>query len=130
MGLEFMIKRLEMSEVGCSYSGFNEFRKLLAEAVTIDLDEMEGFKAKGVYPGRSWYDFQDEPLVPLLRHSDCDGEMSADELRPIAERIKGITLPFVDWLSEEDVRYWQGWMNKLRQLMEEVILSDAVLVFG
>lgn len=66
-----------------SYSGFHAFRQWLARRVGINLDEMQGFGGQ-----TSWPDKDDEPLVILLNHSDAEGEIAVEDLRPLAKRLR------------------------------------------
>jgi len=65
------------------YSYFNTFREWIAKQVGIDLRSMLGFKEGG--GGIPWDGF-DHPIIPLLNHSDCDGELTIEECHSI---IKG-----------------------------------------
>lgn len=69
-----------------SHSAFHEFRKTLAEHVGIDLMKMEGFRRDGAQ-GLAWPSFEDEPLVALLDHSDCDGVIEFEKLHDLAHRL-------------------------------------------
>ncbi len=42
----------------------------------------------------SWDYFADDPLVSLLNHSDCDGEIPADECGPLADRMEELMPEF------------------------------------
>lgn len=64
-----------------SYSGFHTYRQRLASYVLINLEDMQGFGGR-----RSWDDV-DQALVPLLNHSDCDGELSPAECGQIAPKL-------------------------------------------
>ena len=68
-----------------SYSTFNEWRTLVAAAAGFrPLREMRGFGGS-----RSWPDSPgDKRLVPLLHHSDCDGEIAAEMCGPIADALE------------------------------------------
>jgi len=77
-----------------SYTGFNRFRERLAEADQIFLNGMEGF----VENGMTWEGIK-SPLVPLLFHSDCDGELTPKECQKVVPRLREIisTWPDVDY---------------------------------
>lgn len=79
MGLDF-----EGSKAHWSYGNFKRFRCRLALEIGIDLDQMAGFAEKD---GISWKDFTD-PIIPLLNHSDCDGQLSPIECARIAPRLR------------------------------------------
>lgn len=103
-----------------AYSSFGEWRREVAAVVGIPLRLMEGFfylsekdrerivstmpsdagfagayhflnaiKALQDLP-LSWEMFKDEPLVPLLRHSDCDGSIEWAICLPMAVRLEEI----------------------------------------
>jgi hypothetical protein len=75
------------------YGGFNNFRTRLAKEVGIDLEEMDGFGGHILWEGLV------DPIIPLLCHSDCDGELSVEECKKVAPRLKEI----VDkWLDDYD----------------------------
>jgi hypothetical protein len=90
MGLDF-----RQSKAHWSYGGFMRFRYTLAAAIGVDLRRMEGFTE---YPSRSpletdppipWSTVTDD-LVPLLNHSDCDGVLTAEEMRSVSPRLREI----------------------------------------
>jgi hypothetical protein len=76
MGLDF-----DHGDAHWSYRGFGRFRKRLAEAIGVRLEEMRGFGG-----GKSWDTVQDD-IVPLLNHSDCDGELTPEECAKVAPRL-------------------------------------------
>jgi len=65
------------------YSSFNQFRHELAKQIGIDLREYMG------YGGNGLKDLQSIPhdIMPLLNHSDCDGELTPDECKKIANGL-------------------------------------------
>lgn len=63
------------------YSSFNRFREKLAKMIGIDLNQMEGFG------GSNSWDKVNDGLVPLLNHSDCDGHLTPEESKMIADRL-------------------------------------------
>lgn len=73
--------------------GFGRFRKELARHEGIDLDRMEGFKPMFVSYER-WHPISwnavDTPLKPLLDHDDHDGELTPDECRTVAPRLREV----------------------------------------
>lgn len=65
-----------------SYGGFHTFRLRLARAAGIDdLNKMIGFGGSV-----TWRGVKDD-IVPLLRHSDCEGTMSPQVLKRVAPRL-------------------------------------------
>jgi hypothetical protein len=72
------------------YSGFHRFRKRLALALGLNLDEMIGFGGK-----RSW-DTVDDPIKGLLDHSDCEGDLTPAQCRIIASRLREMVAAWAD----------------------------------
>ena len=68
------------------YSLFNEFRRTLARQIGIDLREYAGYGEGGTK------DLQSIPhdIMPLLDHSDCDGELTPDECKMVANGLADI----------------------------------------
>ena len=77
MGLNF-----SHAEASWSYSGFDEFRHRLALEAGIDLYMMDGFG--GDIP----FDSINDPIKPLLDHSDCEGELTPEECATVAPRLR------------------------------------------
>jgi len=92
MGLDFDVAGGYKGECArWGYSGFNRFRRAIASAAGINLDSMYGFNGS-----ESWDKFKDEPLVPLLNHSDCDGELTPEECAKVAPRLKELLAKLPD----------------------------------
>lgn len=101
MGLSF-----RGSNVGWAYSGFNRFRARLAKEIGLDLDLMEGFGGD-----RKW-SCQDA-IIPFLNHSDCEGELTAEECATVGPRLK------------ELVKNWDECVDKSRALE---LANDMILL--
>lgn len=78
-----------------AYSSFASFRRVLAALVGLDLAQMEGFGGSQKFPSK-----EDEPAVILLNHSDCDGEIAAEDCEPLAYRLEQL----MKVLPDEDIR--------------------------
>lgn len=65
-----------------SYHGFMEFRMALCRAVGLD-----DFKRFGAGYPVSWPPAEVEPLMILLSHSDCDGEIGHEDAGRLAARL-------------------------------------------
>lgn len=74
-----------------SYSGFHEFRKRLAKAIGIDLDNMDGFG------GKLGWDTCNSPLRDILDHPDCEGSLVANP-----ELGKALREAVAQWSDDED----------------------------
>ncbi|MFD0587662.1 hypothetical protein ACFQZE_06580 [Paenibacillus sp. GCM10027627] len=77
MGLDF-----SHCEARWSYSGFNNFRKKLANELGFNLNEMQGFGGS-----RKFNEIKDD-IVYLLDHSDCDGHITAKRCAKVAPRLR------------------------------------------
>jgi hypothetical protein len=95
MGLEFRTAGIGYQEdlafgerAHWSYSGFHAFRKRLAAAIGIKLEEMAGFAQNKA--GQPWNQWDGHPLLPLLIHSDCDGELSPAQCGLVAFGLNDI----------------------------------------
>lgn len=73
-----------------SSSYFNRFRRALANQIGIDLNDYIGYSENGTK------DLESIPhdIMPLLYHSDCDGELSVDECTQIAKGLLDILANF------------------------------------
>lgn len=86
MGLDIVpMVAVDEARVSFSYGGFAEFRKQLAAAIGIDLDTMEGFGGTNPWPTP-----EAEPLVHLLHHSDCDGELHWHQCDEMKSRLRHV----------------------------------------
>ncbi|MCL1700756.1 hypothetical protein [Lysinibacillus sp. Bpr_S20] len=77
MGLDF-----SHGEAHWSYGGFNNFRRRLASKIGMNLDGMVGFG--GNIP---FHIYQDN-IIPLLNHSDCEDELTIEECKQVAPRLR------------------------------------------
>lgn len=112
MGLDF-----KDSEARWSYSGFNAFRDRLAREIGIELKGMYGHG--GIL---SWKNVTDA-IVPLLDHSDCEGELSAKECKAVAPRLLELIR---DW-PEHD--YDRVMATILAKDMQKLARKNKPLVF-
>lgn len=107
-----------------AYSGFNSFREKVAAQIGINLRKMEGFYDvdKSILSEQGWeayrkaceenvgsisWDTVDDPIKGLLHHSDCDGEIPADQCAAIADRLEQI---IKDWPERHTLKvdpFWQ-----------------------
>ncbi len=116
MGLNF-----KDSEAQWSYGGFMTFRRRLAAEIGIVLNEMQGFRIGEVAGGGSWDSVKDD-IVPFLNHSDCDGELTPEECKRVAPRLRELVR---DWPDGFD----KGMAIILADDMERIADSGEALVF-
>ena len=76
----------DIGHVSWAYSGFNRFReRLCADAGFGSLSNYEGFGGH-----RTWPKGPKNPLVHLLHHSDCDGELDAWQCEGLGDAIRDV----------------------------------------
>ncbi|MFE6500725.1 hypothetical protein [Kitasatospora sp. NPDC057738] len=85
MGLDF-----SHTEAHWTYTGFMRFRRAIATHEGIDLDQMNGFRIYGSNQPQIPWTAVTTALRPLLDHSDCDGELSPEECRLVAPRLREV----------------------------------------
>lgn len=78
-----------------SCTGFNSFRRRLANAVGIDLDTW--WLLGGLEGDRTNYP---DPIYLLLDHSDCDGDLPPEECRVIAPRLRELVKDWPDGILQ------------------------------
>lgn len=95
------------------YSSFNDWREKVAQAAGFpDLWDMEGFQSdfRKRDSNREVISWEDErvpktPLIKLLSHSDCDGELKWQDCKGIADELEKI----IDKMPcDEIVGYYKG----------------------
>lgn len=106
-----------------AYGGFMRFREKLAASIGIELNSMAGFGAPAE-TARSW-DTVDHPIVPLLNHSDCDGDLSPEECGQVSPALRKIIEAWPDEPWEHDR---QGGLM-LADLMEACSKANRRLIF-
>lgn len=112
MGLDFRGSRAHWS-----YSGFHRFRERIADQLGFDLNSMEGFGG-----GKKWSSIKD-PIVPLLSHSDCDGEMTPQECKAVYPRLREI---ISEWPADD---YDRIHAELLADGMENCAIEETPLIF-
>jgi len=82
MGLDF-----SNSDAHWSYGGFNHFRKKLASALGLVLDEMEGFGGDRKWPDTVF-------CQEFMYH--CDGSIAPEHCKEIAQNLRDLVEPWDD----------------------------------
>jgi hypothetical protein len=110
------------------------WRQAIAAELGITLDIMPGFL--GGYGGDymwtkdipdylirpRWPSPEREPLVWLLSHSDCDGEISVEQQIPIARRLEEI----IDGLAvHEGAGHIANWRDKTQAFIDGLRAANA-----
>ncbi len=112
MGIDF-----SHGDAHWAYSGFMRFRGLLASSLgyAIPLRDM--------YDDGSYVCMENEAIWPLINHSDCDGELTVEEMEQILPQLKSI----LDNWNDDNNEKTRG--MDLVESMEEAIIADEKLVF-
>lgn len=108
-------------EAGWSYPGFSDFRQTLASKINIFLSDMDGFG------GSASWDTVNDPIVDLLHHSDCDGELTPEQCRLIAPRLGELIALISD--AEDPTGYDRENGQLLKEGMELAASLNQPLVF-
>lgn len=66
------------------YSSFNNFRRWLAEKIGINLEDYIGYSSPAATKEITSIDHK---LMVLFNHSDCEGDLTPEECKTIAEGI-------------------------------------------
>lgn len=101
-----------------SYGGFHRARTKLAAVLGIELDAMQGFGGN-----KAWPDAEKVPLVGLLYHSDCDGDLTPDQCRKIAPALRAAVQ---QWPADD---FDRDGFNRLADAMDEAAAADEPLEF-
>jgi len=92
------------------YSSFMTFRKQVAAQIGLNLSDYIGYGEGGTLDEEKI----DHPLMPLLAHSDCDGELSVDESKSIVIGLNGVlenfdeTIPHSHNLKKQIIQFRDG----------------------
>lgn len=113
MGIDFNYGNAQWS-----YGGFSRFREKLAKEIKLNLNEMKGFGGD-----KDWPSVNEEPIVHLLNHSDCDGYLTPDQCKQIIPRLKELVK---DWYEED---FDKGRALLLAEGMEEAVTENQNLEF-
>jgi len=113
MGLDF-----SHGEAHWSYSGFSRFRNKLAETLGLDVP------SDGIYENGLYMRLADQPIFPLINHSDCDGDLTVEEMEQILPQLEKIVDIWATDISGEKERG-----TRLIESMKEAIASNEPLEF-
>lgn len=123
MGLDFTHNRPDGHHCPqWSYTGFNAFRRRLAEEEEFDLDSMDGFG------GDVGWDDVITDLKPLLNHSDCDGDISPEDCATVTKRLREVVMAW-PWDGKLSTAHDQRAALALATCMEICATNGERLVF-
>lgn len=97
-------------------------RTRLAREIGITLGDMHGFSERHGFDGIPWDKVKDG-IVPLLNHTDCEGELSVEEMKSVAPRLRELVAAWPDFDYDKQTSL------ALSAHMEKLILENTPLVF-
>lgn len=103
-----------------SYSSFNRFRESLAEQIGTKLNEYEGFG------GQKKFDTLKHDIRPLLDHSDCDGTLSVQEAKQVANGLTSILENFNENLNYDIYSFKQRIIRFRDGCLDAVRLNEPI----
>jgi hypothetical protein len=129
MGLDILVGNKGFAS--WSYSGFNDFRTRLARVIGITLNDMSGFGFLAEKAGKQsknidWSEV-DDPIVPLLDHSDCEGELDPKTCAKVAPRLRELLDKMDSDTTEERYDREQGLL--LVEAMKQAAKTKKPLKF-
>ena len=112
MGLDF-----SHGNAHWSYSGFGHFRSKLVDTLgyTVPLNTM--------YEDGTYIRMKNEPIYPLINHSDCDGNLTVEEMQQILPQLEDI----VNRWNDDEYDKTRG--LQLIESMKEAIDDNEPLEF-
>lgn len=101
-----------------SYGSFNEFRRVLAETINMDLNRMIGFGQVRVSnshdfiieePQLRWHEVPKDDLHILLNHSDCEGIIENKDCLALATRLQELA-PLIEekYYRDRAIQFAEG----------------------
>lgn len=97
------------------YSSFSDFRYDLANIIGINLNSFEGYGTGGAKDIRNL----ENNLLPLFDHSDCEGMLTPDEAKRIAE---GLTEVIDTFDPKREYRSW-NLFEKVQKFRDGCLLA-------
>lgn len=108
-----------------AYSAFNRFRTKICQVAGLgNLEDWEGFGGT-----KKWPSVEKEPLVALLYHSDCDGEIPPEECVGIARRLRELAPNIPDEDGGGYIRNWRGSVLQFAEGCEAAAAANEPLEF-
>jgi hypothetical protein len=123
VGLDLRLHLQTPDTARWSYSGFGRFRaRVCRDAGLGEIDSYVGFGGT-----KSWPDSGDEPLAPLLNHSDYDGELWGWQLHGAGTRLRAIVEAWSDNFPDG---YDRGMGLRLAAMLEQAEAQGGVVEFS
>ncbi|MEU2062373.1 hypothetical protein [Streptomyces sp. NPDC013455] len=111
-------------DVSWSYTGFNMFRKWLAQVEGLSLAEMDGFGGD-----RQWSSVS-TTLAPLLSHPDDEGDLTPAQCAAMLPRLEEILDQHEPDDSDPVLRRRTEDVSELVAVLRICVDKDVELIFG
>lgn len=143
MGLYAWTEETE-TEAWCgAYSAFNRWRQTIAEAAGYAKWDVRGddgvhFKATMIDWDHiteanlygEWSELPSDPLLVLIAHSDCDGEIHPEHAGPLAERLEDLLPKLPTEPDGGHIRDWRATTQKFIDALKEAAESGQKVMFA
>lgn len=105
-----------------SCSTFNSFRKTIAKSLGFNLEDMKGFFSN--YKGFNnyvlgiveWDTLPNDDFYILLKHSDCDGDISYEDCKKLLQRMLEYKQKYVSYVDNYYLEeMYQKWIDGLSE---------------
>jgi hypothetical protein len=137
MSLHFCIQKIESTDVGFSYSGFNDFRHRIARSIGLKdvyswANGTREQKTDMYLSGRYKEIESSHPIYPLIEHNDNEGDLGPDDCGQVGAYLKTL-IP--EWEKELDQEYDKELEHdiemgkKLADLMMQCHENNETLMF-
>jgi len=131
MSLSFCVQKVEHTDVGFSYSGFNEFRHRIARS--IGLKDVHSGDDTDMYTTGRYKEIEiSHPMFPLIDHDDNDGELGPDDCGMVGAYLKTLIPEWEKELGQEhdkELEYDISMAKKMVDLMLRCSDNNETLLF-
>lgn len=94
-----------------SYRGFTHFRSKLVEALGYEIS------LETMYNDGSYTCLKNEPIWPLINHSDCDGILTIEEMKQIIPQLEDIIFHWENY--DYDKTMGSLFINSMKDAIED-----------
>ena len=110
-------------DASLAYSTFMAFRQMLVNSIDPEINIFQLFAQGDTHP------LSKEPIFPFLMHSDCDGELSVEEMKQIIPQMKYIVTGWEFEDEESNESFCKHMGLELVKGMEEAVAKNEPLLF-
>lgn len=91
MGLDLSHGNFHMT-----YGGFHKLRVLIANSLGVYTDHKNLYPSVGYESANNSQLLKTHAIYPFIIHSDCDGEMSVDELKQVIPALESVAIMWIE----------------------------------